>query len=310
MTGELLLRNGKSVRLPELTACRLIHTDGRSADSFEVTFPTKVSLLPELRLSREFRCTEGGVIRFRGVIDEVETVYADAFTTTLCGRGLAAKLMDNQADGAEFYTLDLETVLARYVRPCGITDIVQKGGPWRIRMASVGTGCSCFRVLEGFCLHAGAPRPRFLPDGTLCISAQANTHKLGEADVLSAGWRLCRYGVISRQKVIDMTMKTARIAENPRLSLLDVSASRVAARAGQFTHLTERTAQQRLDESLRELDTLELTVAGAHPALPCDVVNVTIPRIQAFGDYIVTETCRSLDLRGETTRLSLRAKEV
>lgn len=310
MKGELLLRSGKSVSMPEFISYRLIHTDGHSADSFEVTFPTKVSLLPELRLSREFRCTEDGVIRFRGVIDEAEAVYADAFTTTLCGRGLAAKLMDNQADGAEFYTLDLETVLARYVRPYGITSIMQHGGPWRMRMAAVGTGCSCFRVLEGFCLHAGAPQPRFLPDGTLCISSQASTHALGEADVLSAGWRLCRYGVISRQKVIDLTMKTARIAENPRISMLDVSASKVATRSGQFTHLIERTAQQRLEESMRELDTLVVTVAGAYPAQPCDIVNVTLPRIQAFGDYIVTETCRSFDGRREITQLNLRAKEV
>lgn len=310
MKGEVLTQTGKTIELPELTAYRLVHTDGSAADSFELSFPTDKSLLPRLRLHREFRLREGETVAFRGVIDEVEAVHADAFTTTLCGRGLAAKLMDNQADGAEFFTLDLDTVLARYVRPCGIERISVEGGPWRMQLASVPTGCSCHRILQGFCLHAGAPRPRFTPDGTLLISAWAGHYALKEADILSARWRFCRYGVISRQKVLDLTSRTARIAEDPRLGLLDIRAEQVATRSGPFTHLTERTAQQRLSQSAENLDTLELVLPGAFPARPCDGVSITLPSMEAAGEYIITETCRSFDGRREITQLDLRAKEI
>lgn len=309
MKGELLTRNG-SVALPDLLFWNFIHTDGSSADSFELRFPTKTSLLPTLRGTRELQCTENGEICFRGVVDEVETVWENDFVTTLCGRGLAAKLMDNQMEGAEFYTLDLDTVLNRYVRPHGISAIHVQGGPWRTQLLSVGAGSTCQQVLQGFCLHAGAPQPRFLPDGTLCIAPGGSQHTLRAENVLSAARRLCRYGVISRQKVIDLSHIATRTAENPGLSALDISGYGVATRSGPFTRITERTAKQRLDISARNLDTVELVLPGSHPAQPCDTVTLYLPELNADGTFVVAEVCRQFDGEKETTKLCLRAKEV
>lgn len=309
MRGELILRSGETAALPECFAYRLVHTDGSAADCFELSFPTRRDLLPLLRQNRELRCMEADEVRFRGVIDEVETVRADRFVTTVCGRGLAAKLMDNQADGAEFFSLDLDTVLARYVRPCGITAISRSGGPWRMQMVSVGTGCTCMKVLESFCLHAGAPQPRFLPDGTLFISAAHGRRTVREEEVLSARWRLCRYGVVSRQKVLDLTSRTVRIAEAPELAALDISAAQVATRSGPFTHLTERTARQRLEASRRKLEVLELVLPGDHPAQPCDEISVGVPALTPSEEFIVSEVCRAFDGRSRTTRLTLRIRE-
>lgn len=309
MKGELLTRDG-AVALPELLTWKLIHTDGSNADSFEISFPTQTDLLPTLRGTRELQCIDDGKICFRGVVDEVETVWENAFVTTLCGRGLAAKLMDNQVEGAEFYTLDLDTVLGRYVRPYGITAIHVQGGPWRTQLLSVGTGSTCHQVLQGFCLHAGAPQPRFLPDGTLCIASGEGRHTILAEEVLSTARRLCRYGVISSQKVIDLSHIATRTAEKPGLSALGISSHGVATRSGPFTRITERSAKQRLEASAKNLDTLELILPGTHPAQPCDTVFLRLPELAPDGEFIVTEVCRRFDVKKETTKLCLRAKEV
>lgn len=309
MKAELLSQNG-SIALPELLTWRLIHTDGSSADSFALSFPTDSRLLSALRGTRELRCTENGEMRFRGVVDEVESVWENSFVTTLCGRGFAAKLMDNQVEGAEFYTLDLDTVLNRYVKPYGITAFSIQGGPWRGQLLSIGAGSTCQQVLQGFCRHAGAPQPRFLPDGTLCIAPGKGKHSIRESEILSATRRLCRYGVISSQKVIDLSHIATRSAENSALSSLGISCHRVATRSGPFTRITERTARQRLDSSAKELDTVEIVLPGYHPAQPCDKVSLRLPELALDGECIVSEVSRHFDGKRETTKLCLRAKEV
>ncbi|MBE6932489.1 MAG: hypothetical protein E7464_03785 [Ruminococcaceae bacterium] len=309
MKAELLRRDGV-IDLPELLTWRLVHTDGSSADSFELCFPTDSALFSALRGTRELRCVENGEVRFRGVVDEVESLWENSFVTTLCGRGFAAKLMDNQVEGAEFYTLDLDTVLSRYVRPYGVSAISVQGGPWRTQLLSVGAGSTCQQVLHGFCLHAGAPQPRFLTDGTLCIAPGKGQHTIRATDLLSAARRLCRYGVISSQKVIDLSHIATRTAEAPALSSFDIASHRVATRSGPFTRITERSARQRLEASAKNLDTVEVVLPGYHPAQPCDRVILSLPDMATDGNFTVTEVCRHFDGKSETTKLCLRAKEV
>ena len=309
MRGMFQSAGSESLLLPEFTAWRLIHTDGHGADSFCVTFPTQQSLLPRLLRSADFRAYDGGETVFRGVTDEVEAVFADAFTTTLVGRGLAARLMDNQAEGAQFFHLDLDTVLERYVRPWGVTQIHAEGGPWRAGMLAVSPGTSCLRVLEGFCRHAGAPRPRFTPDGILWIGPGEGTHRLGAADILSARWRLCRYGAVTEQFVHGLSSGVTSRAEDPVLRAYDVSAVRHATRSGPFTNVVERSAAQRLEDAKRSLLTLELTLPGAYAARCCDGVQVRLPELRVDGEFTITEICHQFDGRCETTRLRLRIKE-
>ena len=309
MNGELRTPGGEIITLPELTAWRLIHTDGRSADSFEVCFPTREDLLIRLLRGVEFYANEDGSTVFRGVVDEVEALWADAFTTTLCGRGLAARLMDNEAEGAQYFNLDMAAVLERYVRPWGIGSIRVEGGPWRAQMVSVPAGCSCKQVLDGFCLLTGAPQPRFSPDGTLLITRSGSSHSLGEEDLLGAKWRLCRYGVITEQQVRDLTTGAVSTVRDPVLETYGIRSRHIATRSGPFTHITERSARARIEAAARDLNTLELTLPGTHPARCCDTVCLALPALRAEGEFTITEICRRFDGQSETTRLRLRAKE-
>ncbi len=309
MRGELRTPGGESITLPEFTAWRLIHTDGRSADSFEVVFPTRKDLLPRLKRGVDFYANENGNVVFRGVVDEAEALWADAFTTTLCGRGLAARLMDNQVEGAQYYNLDMTAVLERYVRPWGIDSIRVEGGPWRAQMVSIGAGCSCKAVLEGFCRLSGAPAPWFAPDGTLRIARGGGSHSLSEEDVLAAKWRLCRYGVITEQQMHDLTTGAVSVVRDPVLETYGIRSRRIATRSGPFTHITERSARVRIGEAARDLETLELTLPGTHPARCRDTVRLSLPELQAEGEFTITEICRRFDGQKETTRLWLRTKE-
>ncbi len=308
MTGEYLCE-GVWQRLPQLLTYRMTHTDGESADSFEITFPGMPRLVQDLQGCLEFRLREHQTVWFRGVIDEVETAWDTACITTLCGRGLGAKLMDNQVSGAEFYQAELQTVLERYVRPFGITDIYAPGS-YRARLWSVGAGVSCFRVLQGFCRLSGAPQPRFSREGTLLIAPGGTGCAIGAADLLSARLRLCRYGVIARQLVADLSGGGVTVAQLDSAAQYGISARHVATRSGPLTHVTEKSARQRLEDSTRELYTLELVLPRVQEIQCCDSVKVTLPDLGATGSYTVAETCREFDGSRETSTLRLRRKEL
>ena len=282
MRGEVHTPGGEIIPLPEFTAWRLIHTDGRSADSFEVRFPTREDLLVRLLRGVNFYAVDGGATVFCGVVDEAEAIWADEYTTTLCGRGLAARLMDNQAGGAQFFNLDMNSVLDRYVRPFGIGQIRVEGGPWRTQID---------------------------PDGTLRIARGQGSHILGEEDLLSAKWRLCRYGVITEQQVHDLTTGAVSVVRDPVLESYGIRSRRFATRSGPFTHVNERSARARIAEAARDLNTLELTLPGGYSARCCDTVRLSLPALRAEEDYVITEICRRFDGLSETTRLGLRAKE-
>ena len=217
--------------------------------------------------------------------------------------------MDNQAGGAQFFFFFLNSVLDRYVRPFGIGQIRVEGGPWRTQMVSVPAGCSCKQVLDGFCRLVGAPQPRFDPDGTLRIARGQGSHILGEEDLLSAKWRLCRYGVITEQQVHDLTTGAVSVVRDPVLESYGIRSRRFATRSGPFTHVNERSARARIAEAARDLNTLELTLPGGYSARCCDTVRLSLPALRAEEDYVITEICRRFDGLSETTRLGLRAKE-
>ena len=302
------LRRGLAAASPAADLSNDPHRWG-SADSFEITFPGLPLLVQNLQSCPEIRLWESQTVWFRGVIDEVETAWGTACITTVCGRGLAAKLMDNQASGAEFYQADLNTVLDRYVRPFGITDIYAPGS-YRARLWSVGAGVSSFRVLQGFCRLAGAPQPRFSREGTLMIAPGGTGYSIGASELLSAKLRLCRYGVISRQLVADLSSGSVRTADLNCAAQYGISSRHVATRSGPLTHVTEISARQRLEDSTKELYTLELVLPHVQKIQCCDSVTVYLSDLGASGDYIVTETCREFDGSRETTCLRLRRKEL
>lgn len=313
MTGSLFCADGKTLHLPELTQWEILRTDGDGADAFRLQVPLQSGAVEPLRRAVRLTLREASTIRFSGLVDEVEcTVDAEGMVASVIGRGLAARLLDNEVDGAEFRSVGIEDILARYCTPYGIVAVDRDAAMPRLQLFAVPTGCSCHQALWGFCRHAAGIRPRFLADGTLQLRAVPDRarHAIGpDSAVLRAEWRLCRYGVRTKQTVHDLTGRVSRTADNPALLALGGRSEGVATRSGPYCKATEQTAAQRIRAGNRTLQTLELTLPGSFLAEPRDAVAVTLPQWGMEGDYFVQQVRSCCGPAGLRCTLTLGTEE-
>ena len=99
MTGRVETAGGKVYELPALLEWRLRRTGGVPCDSFRVKCLYSAEMGEALKAACRFAATENGVTRFRGVIDEWSAVCgAEGTLLTVEGRGMAALLLDNEAE--------------------------------------------------------------------------------------------------------------------------------------------------------------------------------------------------------------------
>ena len=307
MTGYVQDRAGRAWALPALTAWEFQRTDGDPCGAFTVRFAADGQTAGILRQADAFRAEEDGKTVFTGVVDEaVVTLDGGGLWAEVAGRDLAARLLDNQCRAGEFLSAQLEDILARYVRPFGVTRIRADSLP-AVPNFSVQTGDSAWQVLCGYCRHAADVFPRFAADGTLLLEKRptgrniALTMANGPAAIRL---RETRYGVISQQTVLDFTRKSMETVENPGF---DGLCQRVAARSGKTLKAAWRTGAQRIADSLRERTVLEATVPGAFAAEPWDRAAVSFPELGLAGDFTVAAAETALDGDGLRTRLTLRA---
>ena len=303
MTFSLL--TPKELPLPPALSYQITRTDGSSADSFEAVFPADAAFYAPLAKHSGFLCRTSAGVLLRGMVDEVELEYGNRHTVTLCGRGMAAPLMDSQMGYGEYYNLELSGLLSQM----GITGARVEGGPYRLQSVCIRAGCSLWTALNGFCLHAHAPQPRFLRDGTLYIGLTHGTHRLSEDTLLHGVKRLCRYGGIWEQRVHDLTTGTVSIAQSAIARDFGITTTRYATRSGAFLPLTERTPAQRLQEANKNLYCLELTLPGYRDMEPGDRVLAELPSLDAAGVFRLAELCHRCDAAGSTTTLILQKTE-
>lgn len=308
MTGAVKTASGAVKPLPEALRWELCRTDGTAADCFQYTCTMSAGLAETLRQAVQFQATEGGKRVFTGLVDEFETSFGSGgVTVTVTGRGMAARLMDNETQGAEFFVIQLADILRRYVTPYGITAVLADKLPV-LSYFSVATGGTCWQALEGFCRHAGGIQPRFLANGTLELRAapKVGRHEIYSSNVLRASRRFCRYGVISKQTITTVKTGALQTAENRAFQALGGLCQKVDTRSGDFMHAGFRTAQQRVADAARQMDVVELTQPGSFLAEPRDLVWVSLPQIEVAATYIVQEVRSSCTPDGRLCTLVLR----
>ena len=99
MTGRVETADGKVYELPALLEWQLRRTGGVPCDSFRARCLYSAEMGEALKAACRFAATENGVTRFRGVIDEWSAVCgAEGAVLTVEGRGMAALLLDNEAE--------------------------------------------------------------------------------------------------------------------------------------------------------------------------------------------------------------------
>ena len=172
MTGYVTMCDGRRSALPALLQWDIKLTDGDPCDGFSVCFPYERALAQTLRGAVFFTAEEDGATVFTGVVDDYEiTLDAKGLLAEMTGRGMAARLLDNQVRAAEYLSAQLADILKSYVLPYGVTKLRAVQMP-AVERFVVETGYSCWQVLAGFCRHSADIFPRFLPDGTLVLEPE------------------------------------------------------------------------------------------------------------------------------------------
>jgi len=101
---------------------RFDYTGGVPCDSFALTAPYEPEMAGALREAAEFTALEGDRTVFRGVVDEYVCAVGPAGRTLeLSGRGLAALLLDNEADAAVYEHATMAEMVRRHVAPYGLS---------------------------------------------------------------------------------------------------------------------------------------------------------------------------------------------
>ena len=161
MTGRIFTANHHVYDLPALLEWNVTHTGSVPCDSYSVTFLYQKEMAEALHLAAGFAAIHNGETVLRGIVDEYTVeLGSDGMTATICGRGYAARLLDNESRPVTYEAATLAEIVRCHVTPYGISC----GALADVRANSVYTvaaGTSQWKALENFCRTYGGFSPRF-----------------------------------------------------------------------------------------------------------------------------------------------------
>ena len=178
MTGYVMDRAGVRWQLPPLLAWQLDYTAGVPCDSFWLRFLWKQGADTNPREWVEFQAEEHGERVFTGLVDECErTRDSGGEVMEISGRGMAARLLDNEALGQDYETATLADILRDHVTPYGITVAPGASLP-AVSQFSVAVGSSEWSVVYDFARYYGGVAPRFDRLGRLVLTGWTEGQEL------------------------------------------------------------------------------------------------------------------------------------
>lgn len=306
MTGYLTDGAGNVWRLPALLSWDVTHGLGEPSDCFAVRFLYAPDMAGILYAASRFFAEYGGKTVFTGVVDEYEiTADETGMTASVNGRGLAALLLDNEAEAAEYYGASLDFILERHVVPCGITEIRKKamGAASVFRVTS---GESEWKVLREFCRFCGGVLPRFTKEGVLLLDgAEGDLLWLDAASGAAQTFRGTRSGVIS-----EVLVKTARgmsvPVENTAFKARGGSARRIVTVPRYTGYDAMRyTGAWQIEQSERDAEVFCVTLPEPFAAFAGDVVTLSGSPLGMAGTFTVSESRTRTGGDGAETNLKL-----
>lgn len=126
MRGRIITSDHRIFELPVLLRWNITYTGGVPCDSYEVTCVYDRTMAELLHLAAGFLALdENGGVLLRGVVDEYEVkLTAAGLTVTICGRGYAARLLDNESRPVTYQGATLAEIGPV---PCGALRHFQRG---------------------------------------------------------------------------------------------------------------------------------------------------------------------------------------
>lgn len=310
MTACLIMGDGTRYALPELLEWELDYGCGTPCDSFRVVSLWSCGDDTVLANAVRFEAFQEQEQVFAGVVDECQVAWsAQGCRLEVSGRGMAALLLDNEAQGLDYEVATLQDILRDHVLPYGIQVTGQAELP-AVEHFSIDYGNSEWAVLYDFaCYHAGVV-PRFDRQGRLVLSGWQDKqpkviHDRVPVTALSA--RDKRYGVLSEiwvreagkepamYKVVNADFKDGG-GQCRRMYTMPTKSNYQAMRY---------QGRYQLDKSAAEQLRLEVDIALPFCAWPGELVQLERTGWGRNGLYRVAQAAVSMDSAGYSTRLEL-----
>ncbi len=306
-------RAGVCWTLPVLTRWRMEYALGTPCDSFSLQCPWEAGSGAEPSRWVGFYAEEQGERVFTGVVDESTVAQSEAGGfLELTGRGMAARLLDNEALPQDYGVATQADLLRDHVTPYGISAVGGELPP--VAGFSVAAGSSEWSVVYEFARYHGGVTPRFDRLGRLVLSGWEDSQEklLGDAAPVTA--LVCRdkrYGVLSEVLVRDRYSGAVQRVENDRFRQDGGMARRVITSPGRSSYKTMRyTGRFQLDRAAGERLRVEATVAQPFCAWPGELVRVSRSGWERNGLFRVVASTVGLDRSGLWTRLELAEPDV
>ena len=308
MTGYVTTCDGAVYALPVLLTWELRYTGGEPCDSFSVKCPYEAAMAEVLRRANRFRALEDGRTAFFGVIDEVgATCDEKGVWLELTGRGMAALLLDNEAESATYQRASTSELLRRHAAPYGIVCTAYDEVYASYKVAS---GSSEWKALSNFTRLCGGFAPYFERDGSLLLTKKHDFPRVmldGNTPVTTLRYRDKRYGVLSEAVVVDKSTRVKQTVKNADFYARGGRCRRIFyAPAKSGTQAMRYTGEYQIERSKENAETLEVTVAARFDAKPETVVSVSESKLGVTGEFRVKEVVRRFGEAGETTALTMQ----
>lgn len=141
MKGYLTTCDGAQFELPTLLKWEFSYTGSVPCDSFTLKCAYEPAMAEVLRWAVRFTAREDGTVEFAGVVDECGvTCDEKGLQLEVSGRGMAALLLDNEAESVSYQWATMEEILKNHVTPYGIVctgyDAVTAAARYRVANGS------------------------------------------------------------------------------------------------------------------------------------------------------------------------------
>lgn len=306
-------KGGGSTQLPDALQWKFSYGTGLPCDSFYIRCLWENGREKELSGAALFEADWDGERVFTGVIDEFACVCGeDGLYLELSGRGMAARLLDNEALPLQYQQATCADIIANHVTPYGITVAGNPALP-AVSGFSVNSGVSEWSVVYDFACCRGGIVPRFDRMGRLVLDGHKDGTPLEIGDntpVTGWSYREQRYGVLSHVAVRQRSTWNISWGENTKFLAEGGCARRVVTVPYEIGSAAMRyTADYQLKASQAEQVRLTMTLAGAFHAWPGQLVEVCRRGFGGNGLYRVARTEVSCSDEGLSTVLELGEKD-
>lgn len=309
MTAYVTDAAGQRWTLPDQVAWRLEYTAGIPCDSFWIRCLWDGENTARPGDWVEFAAEYQGERVFTGLVDECEVkMSAKGQFLELSGRGMAARLLDNEALGQDYLLATQADIIRDHVIPYGVGVAVGTRLP-PIANFSVETGSSEWSVVSDFAQRSQGLVPRFDRQGRLVLDQwdDSQTRVVDDkALVLSMLRRDRRYGVLSQILVRDRWSGKVELVKNNAFLDAGGQARRIVTMPARSSFKSMRySGQFQLDKSAAELERVEVTLGEPFCAWPGELVELKRSGWGWNGRYRAAQVVVGMDSQGCWSRLDL-----